>query len=86
MATYFESGWSYDSFGGVPASYVVCLQDQSLPVSWQLNFAERLKAERLVHIDAGHQVMNSRPQALAEVLRIEALADVARVAGEMAVA
>jgi pimeloyl-ACP methyl ester carboxylesterase len=86
MATYVESGWSYDKFGGVPASYVVCLQDQSLPVSWQLKFAERLQAERLVHIDAGHQVMNSRPHALAEALRIEALADLTRQSGEMAVA
>jgi hypothetical protein len=73
--TYSESGWNYDDFGGVPASFVVCLKDQALPVAWQLKFAERLRAERLIHIDAGHQVMNSRPHALAEVLRVEALSN-----------
>jgi pimeloyl-ACP methyl ester carboxylesterase len=70
--TYAETAWSYDDFGGVPATYVVCLEDQALPVHWQLKFAERLKVERLVHIDAGHQVMNTRPHALAEALRLEA--------------
>jgi pimeloyl-ACP methyl ester carboxylesterase len=34
--------------------------------------AERLCAQRLVRIDAGHQVMNTRPHALAEALRLEA--------------
>lgn len=35
-------------------------------------FAERLGAGRRVRIDAGRQVMNTRPHALAEVLRHEA--------------
>jgi pimeloyl-ACP methyl ester carboxylesterase len=81
LSTYSESRWDYESFGGLPATYVVCLRDKSLPVPWQLTFAERLKVEKLVHIDAGHQIMNSRPQALAEALRIEALEEALREAG-----
>jgi hypothetical protein len=41
-------------------------------VAWQTKFAERLKVDRIVCIDAGHQVMNTRPHALAEILRHEA--------------
>jgi len=72
MRTYSETDWSYDHLGAPPATYVICLKDAALPVAWQKKFAERLKAERRVYIDAGHQVMNSRPQALAELLRAEA--------------
>jgi pimeloyl-ACP methyl ester carboxylesterase len=74
--TYSESGWDYghmgDRAGAVPASYVICLRDMALPAAWQEKFADRLQVQRRVRIDAGHQVMNSRPQALAEVLLIEA--------------
>jgi pimeloyl-ACP methyl ester carboxylesterase len=70
--TYSASNWRYDHLGAVPGSYVVCLRDGILPVPWQERFAARLKVERLVRIDAGHQVMTTRPHALAEVLRIEA--------------
>jgi pimeloyl-ACP methyl ester carboxylesterase len=70
--TYSASNWRYDHLGAVPASYVICLQDQSLPPPWQEAFAARLRCERLVRIDAGHQVMNTRPHALAEALRCEA--------------
>ena len=31
-------------------------------------FARRLKADRVVRIDAGHQAMTSRPHALAEII------------------
>jgi hypothetical protein len=64
--------WRYDHLGAVPASYVLCLRDAPLTLAWQQIFAERLRAERIVRIDAGHQVMNTRPHALAEVLRHEA--------------
>jgi hypothetical protein len=66
------SGWSYGGAPQVEATYVVCLRDGILPVPWQHIFAERFGARRIVNIDAGHQVMNTRPQALAEVLRAEA--------------
>lgn len=55
----------------VPASYVLCLRDGILPVAWQERFAERFACDTVIRIDAGHQVMNSRPQTLAEILRLE---------------
>jgi pimeloyl-ACP methyl ester carboxylesterase len=64
--------WRYDHLGEVPASYVLCLRDAPLTLVWQEIFAERLRAQRLVRIDAGHQVMITRPHALAEALRFEA--------------
>jgi pimeloyl-ACP methyl ester carboxylesterase len=67
-----DTDWRYDHLGAVPATYVVCLKDQALPPDWQETFARRVKAERIVRIDAGHQAMNTRPHTLAEVLRCEA--------------
>lgn len=69
--TYAMTDWAYDGMGLVPATFVICLKDRILPAHWQEIFAQRLKAERLVRIDTGHQVMNARPHALAEVLRLE---------------
>ncbi len=73
-ATYSETGWRYDDCDRIPSTFVLCLRDQSLPLVWQERFAKRLGTQRLVRIDAGHQVMNSRPHALAEILRLEAAA------------
>jgi len=70
--TYTFTGWTYDHLDLVPATFVICLKDMSLPPPWQEIFASRLKARKIVRIDAGHQVMNTRPEALAEVLRYEA--------------
>jgi len=70
--TYTFSKWPCDSVAVVPASYVICLRDTVLPAGWQHRFADRLEARRQIRIDAGHQVMNTRPHALAEVLLIEA--------------
>ena len=70
--TMSASDWSYDHLGGVPSTYVMCLRDAILPHPWQETFATRLQVQRAVRIDAGHQVMNTRPHALAEVLRYEA--------------
>jgi pimeloyl-ACP methyl ester carboxylesterase len=67
------SDWRYDHLGDIPSTYVVCLRDGILPVPWQETFAARLKVQRQVRIDAGHQVMNTRPHALAEALRNEAM-------------
>jgi pimeloyl-ACP methyl ester carboxylesterase len=72
MITYTETEWSYDDLGGIPATFITCLQDMALPVPWQERFAERLKVERIVRLDAGHQAMTTRPHALAELLRLEA--------------
>jgi pimeloyl-ACP methyl ester carboxylesterase len=70
--TMTAADWRYDHLDAIPASYVICLRDAIVPIPWQEAFAARLKVGRKIHIDAGHQVMNTRPQALAEVLRFEA--------------
>jgi pimeloyl-ACP methyl ester carboxylesterase len=70
--TMSASDWRYDHLSGVPSTYVMCLRDAILPPPWQETFATRLQVQRTVSIDAGHQVMNTRPHALAEVLRYEA--------------
>lgn len=69
--SYAETNWP-STPAGVPVTYVLCLRDGILPIDWQERFAVRLGAERIVRIDAGHQVMNTRPHALAEALRVEA--------------
>ena len=71
MCCYSHSDWRRGHLAYMPVTYVLCLQDQSLPPPWQVTFAERLHADRIVRIEAGHQVMNTRPQALAEVLLAE---------------
>lgn len=71
LATYGFTNWSCDQLGAVPSTFVLCLRDQILPPVWQEVFAQRFKVERIVRVDAGHQVMNTRPHALAEVLRHE---------------
>ena len=70
--SYTAADWRYDHLTATPASYFVCLRDAVVPASWQEIFAERLKASRLVRLDSGHQVMNTRPHTLAEALRREA--------------
>ena len=72
MSSYACRDWRYDHLGGIPSTFVLCLQDMVLPPIWQERFAEVLKTDRTIRIDAGHQVMNTRPQALAEVLLSEA--------------
>lgn len=69
---YAQANWPYDHLAQVPVSYVLCLDDAILPLEWQERFAERVHATRTPRIDAGHQVMNTRPEALAEVLLVEA--------------
>ncbi len=68
---YAQSEWHYDHLAGLPASYVLCLRDAILPLAWQEHFARRMHARSTPRIDAGHQVMNTRPLALAEVLLAE---------------
>jgi pimeloyl-ACP methyl ester carboxylesterase len=69
--SYSFTDWRYDQMDAVPSTYVVALRDNSLPLPWQQRFADRYKVRRRVSIDAGHQVMNTRPQALAEVILSE---------------
>ena len=67
-----ETGWRYDHLEGIASTYVLCLRDCILPLAWQEKLATRLKVDRRVRIDAGHQAMNTRPHTLAEILRLEA--------------
>ena len=71
-STYTHTDWPYEHLGDIPASYIVCLKDMSLPAAWQSTFADRFKAQRTIAIDAGHQIMLTRPHELAETLRTEA--------------
>jgi pimeloyl-ACP methyl ester carboxylesterase len=68
MQTMSATDWRYAHLDAMPSTYILCNQDAILTPPWQQRFAERLKVGRVVRIDGGHQVMNSRPQALAEVL------------------
>lgn len=72
VSSYTERNWRYDHLAAIPASYVLCERDNILPAAWQQRFADRYHAGRTARIDAGHQAMNTRPQALAEVLLAEA--------------
>lgn len=72
-SSYRISGWRYDHLEALPASYVLCLRDTTLMPSWQEVFAERLRVKNIIRVDSGHQVMNTRPHALAEILRHEAM-------------
>jgi pimeloyl-ACP methyl ester carboxylesterase len=69
---YGERDWRYGHLAAVPSSYVLCLADAILPLEWQERFATRFHARHVVRMDAGHQVMNTRPQALAEELLAQA--------------
>lgn len=71
-SAYTWSDWHYDHLRAMPSSYVVALRDMALPVQWQERFADRLHARHITRIDAGHQVMNTRPEGLAEILLAEA--------------
>lgn len=73
-SNYAYSDWRYDHLAPYPSTFVHCLRDNALPPNWQDLFAKRFHADRIVYIDAGHQVMNTRPHALAEVLLAEACA------------
>lgn len=66
------SDWRYDHLAQCPSSYILCLADQAVSPAWQELSAKRVHASRRIRIDAGHQVMNTHPHALAEILRHEA--------------
>jgi hypothetical protein len=69
--TYSTTAFEFHKPADISAAYVMCLRDGILPVIWQEVFAHRLQASRRIRIDAGHQVMNTRPETLAEILRHE---------------
>lgn len=65
---YAHSDWRRDHLADMAVTYVLCERDMSLPPVWQETFAGRLHADTVLRIDAGHQVMNTRPAALAKLL------------------
>jgi pimeloyl-ACP methyl ester carboxylesterase len=72
MAVTYAVHWSYDHLVETPSTYIVCERDGILPPVWQERFAQRLHVDRIARIDAGHQAMNTQPEALAELLLAEA--------------
>lgn len=78
MPVTLATDWRYEHLVSLPSSYVVCLRDGILPVPWQERFLQRLNAERLIRIDAGHQAMNTQPRVLAGILRQDASNSVSR--------
>lgn len=68
----YAAHWNYADLAACPSTFIQCKQDGILPSEWQCLFAERLHCERIVSIDAGHQAMISRPQALTGLLLAEA--------------
>lgn len=54
--------------GGIPATYVKLLRDQSVPPDLQDTMIRNIGDPRVVEIDSGHNVMISQPEALARVL------------------
>jgi pimeloyl-ACP methyl ester carboxylesterase len=67
-SSYAYRDWRYEHLGAIPATFVLCLKDNSLPPPWQEKFAAAFRVNEIIRVDAGHQVMNTRPQALAEIL------------------
>ncbi|MDR3386351.1 MAG: alpha/beta hydrolase [Rudaea sp.] len=63
--------WGCDAAQGIAASYVIALRDQILTPPWQERFAKRFNASSISRVDAGHQLLQTRPHALAEILLAE---------------
>lgn len=64
----YAADWDYAGLEACPATYIICDRDGILPPIWQFRFSERLQCKAQLHIDAGHQAMNTQPEALAAVL------------------
>ena len=67
----YAAHWDYSGLTTCPSTYIVCEQDGVLPRAWQFRFAERLACQRIITIAAGHQAMNTQPEALAALLLAE---------------
>ncbi|MFT4026094.1 MAG: alpha/beta fold hydrolase [Novosphingobium sp.] len=76
-----ESAWRYDHLAGKPSTFVICLQDRAETPEAQEQSAALFQVQRRVRIDAGHQAMNTRPEALAEILLHEARVENAAAPG-----
>lgn len=63
--------WGCDAVRDIPASYVFALRDRVLTPPWQERFAARFNASQIERVDAGHQLLQTRSQAVAEILLAE---------------
>ena len=68
----YAADWDYAGLDACPSAYIICDRDGILPPLWQLRFAERLRCKAQLHIDAGHQAMNTQPEALVRLLMSKA--------------
>jgi pimeloyl-ACP methyl ester carboxylesterase len=50
----------------IPSTYVVCTQDEAIPVEWQRDFAAR--ADEVIELEASHSPFLSQPEALTDLL------------------
>jgi pimeloyl-ACP methyl ester carboxylesterase len=71
-----DTNWGCAAVHDIPAHYIVALRDQILTQPWQERFAARFGVTEVSRIDAGHQLMQTRPQAVAEALLMQ-LKDIA---------
>jgi len=53
---------------GIPQTYIVCEEDQVLPVDYQLEQADTIGVDEVVRFASGHSAFASRPRALASLL------------------
>ncbi|MDO7842057.1 alpha/beta fold hydrolase [Sphingomonas immobilis] len=66
-----DTQWGCAAVRDIPARYVIALRDTILTPPWQERFAARLNAASITRVDAGHQLLQTRPQAVAEILLAE---------------
>lgn len=52
----------------IPSTYILLEQDEVLPPAYQLEHAQRIGADEIVRLAAGHSAFASQPQALATLL------------------
>lgn len=68
---YSYNDWKTDHLAAMPVTYILCDRDMALPPPWQETFAGRLHSDKVEHLDAGHQAMNTQPDALARLLLLQ---------------
>jgi hypothetical protein len=70
-----SSGWDstidYCGWRDVPSVYLICKSDQVLPASMQLQMAH-LAGSQIEECEAGHMVILSMPERVAEVVKAAA--------------
>jgi pimeloyl-ACP methyl ester carboxylesterase len=70
--TYTETEWRCAHLGQIPATYALCHAIRDFLPAGRKSLRRGSKVDEIVRVDAGHQVMNTRPEALAGALRFAA--------------